>query len=71
MKSSELTPRPQYNSRYDCVVSADEQGFVEYWQPSEPWGLPSIPNIWQLKSQTDLFHFKKVDPSYLSLEPLG
>jgi peptidylprolyl isomerase domain and WD repeat-containing protein 1 len=50
----------QYNSKYDCVVSADEDGFVEYWQPSEPWGVPSISGIWQYKSQTDLFQFKKV-----------
>ena len=41
-------------------MSADEEGFVEYWQPSEPWGLPAIPGIWQFKSQTDLFQFKKV-----------
>ncbi|KAK1924722.1 peptidyl-prolyl cis-trans isomerase [Papiliotrema laurentii] len=48
-----------YNTKYDCVVSADEDGFVEYWQPSEPWGPPSIPGMWQYKSQTDLFQFKK------------
>ena len=35
---------------------------MEYWQPSEPFGLPSIPGIWQYKSQTDLFQFKKVSP---------
>jgi len=50
----------QYSSRYDCVVSADEEGFVEYWQPSEPWGLPTLPGLWQYKSSTDLYHFKKV-----------
>jgi hypothetical protein len=33
---------------------------VEYWQPSEPWTLPSLPGLWQFKSSTDLFHFKKV-----------
>lgn len=43
------------------MVSADEQGFVEYWQPSEPWGLPSVPGLWDFKSSTDLFHFKKVN----------
>ncbi|ORX39736.1 peptidyl-prolyl cis-trans isomerase [Kockovaella imperatae] len=62
-----------YNSRYDCVISADEAGFVEYWQPSEPWGLPSIPNLWQFKSQTDLFHFKKnkTIPTSLTFSPSG
>ncbi|GMK55580.1 hypothetical protein CspeluHIS016_0206360 [Cutaneotrichosporon spelunceum] len=47
-------------SKYDVVISADEAGFVEYWQPSEPWGgVPSIPGMWQYKSATDLFQFKK------------
>jgi peptidylprolyl isomerase domain and WD repeat-containing protein 1 len=48
-----------YTAKYDCVVSADEDGFVEYWQPSEPWGLPSVPGLWQYKSATDLYQFKK------------
>jgi peptidylprolyl isomerase domain and WD repeat-containing protein 1 len=43
------------------VVSADEEGFVEYWQPNEPWTAPeNIKGLWQFKSQTDLFEFKKV-----------
>jgi peptidylprolyl isomerase domain and WD repeat-containing protein 1 len=48
-----------YTAKYDCVISADEDGFVEYWQPSEPWGLPSVPGLWQYKSATDLYQFKK------------
>jgi peptidylprolyl isomerase domain and WD repeat-containing protein 1 len=52
---------PQYSPRYDCVISADESGFVEYWRPQEPWSLPEdVPGLWQYKSQTDLFEFKKV-----------
>lgn len=50
----------QYTAKHDCVVSADEGGFIEYWQPSEPWGLPSIRGLWKYKSDTDLFEFKKV-----------
>jgi peptidylprolyl isomerase domain and WD repeat-containing protein 1 len=41
------------------VISADEAGFVEYWQPSEPWSVPAVPGMWQYKSATDLFQFKK------------
>lgn len=51
----------QYADRYDTVVSADESGFVEYWQPREPWEPPSnIQGLWGLKSSTDLYEFKKV-----------
>ncbi len=51
----------QYSAVYHCVVSADEAGFVEYWQPNDPWNAPEhIKGLWQLKSQTDLFEFKKV-----------
>lgn len=50
----------QYTAKHDCVVSADEGGFIEYWQPSEPWGLPSVRGLWKYKSDTDLFEFKKV-----------
>lgn len=51
----------QYSPRFDCVLSADEAGFLEYWRPQEPWGLPDdVPGLWQYKSQTDLFDFKKV-----------
>jgi peptidylprolyl isomerase domain and WD repeat-containing protein 1 len=54
-------PGIQYSARYHCVISADEAGFVEYWQPSEPWTLPeNVKGLWQFKSQTDLFEFKKV-----------
>ncbi|KAI0059530.1 hypothetical protein BV25DRAFT_1828764 [Artomyces pyxidatus] len=49
-----------YSDRYDCVVSADEGGFVEYWQPSETFELPkNVPGLWAYKSETDLYEFKK------------
>ncbi|KZP33693.1 hypothetical protein FIBSPDRAFT_916100 [Athelia psychrophila] len=49
-----------YNDRYDTVVSADENGFVEYWQPTEPFELPkNVPGLWSFKSETDLYEFKK------------
>ncbi|EJC97808.1 peptidyl-prolyl cis-trans isomerase [Fomitiporia mediterranea MF3/22] len=50
----------KYNDRYDTVVSADENGFIEYWQPFEPFELPkNVPRMWEYKSSTDLFEFKK------------
>jgi hypothetical protein len=51
----------QYNERYDTVISCDEGGFIEYWQPQEPWELPTgIKGMWEFKSSTDLYEFKKV-----------
>jgi peptidylprolyl isomerase domain and WD repeat-containing protein 1 len=51
----------QYSDRYDCVISADEGGFIEYWKPGEQFELPNdVPGLWSFKSQTDLYEFKKV-----------
>jgi peptidylprolyl isomerase domain and WD repeat-containing protein 1 len=45
---------------YDTIVSADISGMVEYWSPREPYELPKGNGLWEYKSQTDLFDFKKV-----------
>ncbi|KAF9046595.1 peptidyl-prolyl cis-trans isomerase [Panaeolus papilionaceus] len=61
-----------YNERFDTVISADEGGFVEYWQPTEPFGLPkNVPGLWQYKSETDLYDFKKSKsaPTCITLSP--
>lgn len=57
------------------MISADEGGFIEYWQPIEPFVLPkNIPGLWSYKSETDLYEFKKVSfilqryPLYLEFE---
>ena len=51
----------QYSDRFDCVISADEGGFVEYWRPGEQFELPNnVPGLWSFKTQTDLYEFKKV-----------
>ena len=51
----------QYSDRYDTVISADENGFIEYWQPLEPFEPPkNVPGLWSYKSATDLYEFKKV-----------
>ncbi|KIY45621.1 peptidyl-prolyl cis-trans isomerase [Fistulina hepatica ATCC 64428] len=61
-----------YSDRYDTVISADKEGFVEYWQPREPYGLPKkIPGIWSFKSETALYEFKKSKsvPTCITLSP--
>jgi len=47
-----------YNKDWDCVVSADEGGLVEYWQPEGSYEKPQ--GLFEIKSQTSLFEFKKV-----------
>lgn len=58
-----------YNNAYDCVVSADESGMLEYWQPSGEYEKPST--VFAMKSNTSLFEFKKAKsvPSSLSISP--
>ncbi|KAF9267395.1 hypothetical protein L218DRAFT_920202 [Marasmius fiardii PR-910] len=61
-----------YSDRYDAVVSADEGGFIEYWQPTEPFGLPkNVSGLWSFKSETDLYEFKKSKsiPTCITLSP--
>ncbi|KAG7088394.1 hypothetical protein E1B28_012392 [Marasmius oreades] len=61
-----------YSDRYDTVVSADEAGFIEYWQPTEPFGLPkNVSGLWSFKSETDLYEFKKSKstPTCITLSP--
>ena len=61
-----------FNEPYDCVVSADEAGMVEYWSPREPFSLPdNIAGLWQYKSSTDLYDFKKTKslPASLTFNP--
>nr|OQO16379.1 hypothetical protein B0A51_16440 [Rachicladosporium sp. CCFEE 5018] len=60
-----------YNNTYDCVVSADEGGMVEYWRPSGTYEKPD--NVFEMKSSTSLFDFKKARsvPSSLTISPTG
>jgi len=60
-----------YNNAYDCVVSVDQGGMVEYWRPSGVYEKPD--NVWSLKSSTNLFEFKKAKsvPSTLTISPTG
>ncbi|ETN38653.1 uncharacterized protein HMPREF1541_06690 [Cyphellophora europaea CBS 101466] len=60
-----------YNPAYDCVVSADAGGMVEYWQPSGSYEKPE--NVFEMKSKTNLFDFKKAKsvPYALAISPSG
>ncbi|KAF1914901.1 peptidyl-prolyl cis-trans isomeras-like protein [Ampelomyces quisqualis] len=60
-----------YNNAYDCVVSVDQGGMVEYWRPSGTFEKPD--NVWSLKSSTNLFDFKKSKcvPSSIIISPTG
>jgi len=46
-----------YNPVYNCVVSADTGGMMEYWQPTGDYQKPH--DVFEYKSQTDLYDFKK------------
>lgn len=62
----------QYNHRYDCVISADTTGMIEYWRPNEPFDLPEGLK-WEMKSETDLYEFVKCKsyPTSLVISPDG
>ena len=47
-----------YNVEWDCAISADESGMIEYWQPRPDAEKPG--GIFEMKSATNLFEFKKV-----------
>ncbi|KAL0076192.1 peptidyl-prolyl cis-trans isomerase cyp15 [Phycomyces blakesleeanus] len=59
-----------FNSKFNCVVSADSLGMVEYWSPEEPFELPTNLSF-EMKSQTDLYEFKKTKsvPTCIKFSP--
>ena len=60
-----------FNEAYDCVVSADEGGMLEYWRPSGNYEKPD--NVFEFKSSTNLFDFKKAKavPATITISPTG
>jgi peptidylprolyl isomerase domain and WD repeat-containing protein 1 len=60
-----------YNNSYDCVVSADDNGGLEYWSPSAAHDKPE--GLFEYKSSTNLFEFKKAKsvPSSITISPTG
>lgn len=60
-----------FNNAYNCVVSADESGMLEYWRPGGNYEKPD--NVFEYKSSTDLFEFKKAKtvPASITVSPTG
>ena len=60
-----------YNNEYDCVISADANGMIEYWQAKDSYEKPD--NVFKYKSSTDLFEFKKSKslPTSITISPSG
>lgn len=60
-----------FNESHDCVVSVDATGMVEYWSPGANYEKPD--SVFQFKSSTNLFDFKKAKsvPTCLTISPSG
>ncbi|KAL3476756.1 hypothetical protein BJX99DRAFT_136292 [Aspergillus californicus] len=61
-----------FNDAYNCVISADESGMIEYWRASDG-SFEKPDNVFELKSSTNLFEFKKSKstPTSLTVSPSG
>ncbi|PHH91212.1 hypothetical protein CDD83_1318 [Cordyceps sp. RAO-2017] len=60
-----------FNEGFDCVVSADENGMLEYWRPGGGYEKPE--GVFEYKSATDLFDLRKAKsvPTCLAVSPDG
>lgn len=60
-----------YNPAFDCVISADSSGMIEYWQPKDNYEKPE--GVFKMKSTTNLFDFKKAKsaPCSITISPSG
>lgn len=60
-----------YNNEYDCAISADVNGMIEYWRPHGTYEKPD--DVFNYKSSTDLFEFKKAKslPTSITISPSG
>ena len=60
-----------YNPAFDCVISADDSGMIEYWMARDSLEKPD--SVFKMKSSTNLFDFKKAKsvPTCISLSPSG
>ncbi|KAL1852311.1 Peptidyl-prolyl cis-trans isomerase cyp15 [Paecilomyces lecythidis] len=61
-----------FNDAYDCVISADESGMIEYWRAGDG-SFEKPDNVFELKSSTNLFEFKKSKsvPASITISPSG
>ncbi|KAJ6164975.1 Peptidyl-prolyl cis-trans isomerase cyp15 [Penicillium chermesinum] len=55
-----------FNNTYDCVISSDEFGMVEYWRAGD-FSFEKPDNVFKLKSSTGLFAFRKAKSIATSL----
>jgi len=60
-----------FNNEYDCAISADDNGMIEYWRPGGSYEKPD--KVFKFKSSTDLFEFKKAKslPTSITVSPSG
>ncbi|ETI26965.1 hypothetical protein G647_10064 [Cladophialophora carrionii CBS 160.54] len=60
-----------YNPAFDCVISADASGMIEYWQPNDTYEKPD--SVFKMKATTNLFDFKKAKsaPCSIAISPSG
>ncbi|KAL5614620.1 uncharacterized protein BROUX77_000457 [Berkeleyomyces rouxiae] len=60
-----------YNGVYNCAISSDSKGMVEYWRPGGNYEKPDT--VFEFKSSTDLFDFRKAKsvPVSLTMSPTG
>ncbi|CAK43767.1 hypothetical protein CBS115989_4918 [Aspergillus niger] len=61
-----------FNDAYDCVISADDSGMIEYWRAGDG-SFEKPDNVFELKSSTNLFEFRKAKsvPASLCISPSG
>lgn len=61
-----------FNNTFDCVISADESGMIEYWRAGDG-SFEKPDNVFELKSSTNLFAFKKAKstPTSITISPSG
>ncbi|KAK9491725.1 hypothetical protein V1508DRAFT_373323 [Lipomyces doorenjongii] len=55
-----------FNSIFNCAVSVDMAGMIEYWRPEGNYEKPD--DVFQFKSSTDLYEFRKYKCSPTSIE---
>ncbi|KAK9237251.1 hypothetical protein V1525DRAFT_404663 [Lipomyces kononenkoae] len=60
-----------FNPKFNCAVSVDVAGMVEYWRPEGNYEKPD--DVFQFKSSTDLYEFRKnkCSPTCIEFSPNG
>jgi peptidylprolyl isomerase domain and WD repeat-containing protein 1 len=60
-----------YNAAFDCVLSSDSSGMIEYWTPKDDYSKPE--SVFELKSTTNLYDFRKAKapPTSITISPDG